>query len=72
MTGRPDAKTSVEAYRADRDRLRDLAAQLTEDGPGRFGQAETIRWLLDQREAAAAAFGERALEIAAAQQRNPS
>ncbi len=50
MTGRPAAKTSVEAYRADKDRLNDLAAQLTQDGPGRFGQAETIRWLLDQRE----------------------
>ena len=49
MATAPD-KTKVEAYPADRDRLNTLAAQLTQDGPGRFGQAETIRWLLDGRE----------------------
>ena len=49
MATAPD-KTKVEAYPADRDRLNALAAQLTSDGPGRFGQAETIRWLLDTRE----------------------
>lgn len=42
--------TKVEAYPADRDRLNQLAAQLTSDGPGRFGQAETLKWLLDTRE----------------------
>jgi hypothetical protein len=48
------SKVPVEAYRTDRDRLRDLADQLTAEGNGRFYQAETIRWLLDFRENAAA------------------
>jgi hypothetical protein len=51
---RPPGKTSCEIFAADRPRLKDLAGQLTADGPGRFGQAETVRWLLDQRDLAAA------------------
>ena len=42
--------TTIEVYAADRDRVNALAAALTEEGPGRFGQKEVIRWLLDQRE----------------------
>jgi len=43
--------TTIEVWKADRDRLRDLADLLTEHGPGgRFGQAETVKWLLDQRD----------------------
>jgi hypothetical protein len=56
LMGRAEGKTTVDAYPADRARLNELAAQLTADGPGRFGQAEAIRWLLDQREALAAAL----------------
>jgi hypothetical protein len=56
LMGRAEGKITVDAYPADRARLNMLAAQLTADGPGRFGQAEAIRWLLDQREALAAAL----------------
>jgi hypothetical protein len=56
LMGRIDRKTTVDAYLDDRPRLNQLAAQLTADGPGRFGQAEAIRWLLDQRDALAAAL----------------
>ena len=52
-------KTTVDITVADRDRLNALAAQLTADGPGRFGQRETIRWLLDFRESASAAIIEK-------------
>lgn len=51
---RPDDKTSIEVYAADRDRVNDLARQLTAAGPGRFGQAETLRWLLDLNDKTAA------------------
>lgn len=44
---RNDGKTSIEVYASDRDRVNDLARLLTAEGPGRFGQAETIRFLLD-------------------------
>lgn len=63
MATAPD-KTKVEAYPADRDRLNALAASLTEDGPGRFGQAETLRWLLDWRENAVAMLIDQAAERA--------
>ena len=43
-------KTTVDITPADRERLNILARQLTADGPGRFGQREAIRWLLDLRE----------------------
>ena len=43
-------KTTVDIAPADRDRLNTLARQLTAAGPGRFGQRETIRWLLDKQE----------------------
>ena len=52
-------KTTVDITVADRDRLNALAAQLTGDGPGRFGLRETIRWLLDFRESASAAIIEK-------------
>lgn len=54
MTRRTGDKTSVEAYKTDAARLNALAAQLTAEGAGRYFQAETIRWLLDFRENAAA------------------
>jgi hypothetical protein len=48
---RSPGKTTVEAWPADRDRLNELAAQLTADGHGgRFGQAEALRWVLNARE----------------------
>jgi hypothetical protein len=47
---RAQGKTTVDAYPADRERLNALAAQLTKDGPGRFGQAEALRWALNARE----------------------
>ena len=37
----------IKVSEADRDRVNDLAARLTAEGPGRFGQAEVIRHLLD-------------------------
>lgn len=44
--------TAVQCTPKDRDRLNDLATLLTRSGiGGKFGQAETIRYLLDQREA---------------------
>lgn len=54
MTGRPEAKTSVEAYKDDARRLRDLAAWLTEISIGRVGQADALKWVLDWRERAIA------------------
>jgi hypothetical protein len=62
MTGRPPAKVPVEAYRADRDRLRELADALTAEGNGRFYQAETIRWLLDWRDRVLNEVTEEAIE----------
>jgi hypothetical protein len=41
-------KTVIEVFRADRDRLNDLARQLTGRGQGRYYQAETVRHLLDE------------------------
>jgi len=46
-------KVVIEAYRADRDRLKDLAADLTAEGNGRYYQADALRWLLNHREQAA-------------------
>jgi hypothetical protein len=43
-------KTVIEVFRADRDRLNDLARQLTGRGQGRYYQAETVRHLLDEYE----------------------
>jgi hypothetical protein len=51
-------KVVIEAYRADRDRLKALAGYLSEQGQGRFYQAETLAWLLDFRENAAAMLAE--------------
>ena len=51
MARRLADKTTVDTTKADRERINALAAQLTAEGPGTFGQRETIRWLLDQREA---------------------
>ena len=48
-------KTTVDAYPPDRLRLNGLATALTAEGPGRFGQAEALRWLLDWREQVIAA-----------------
>ena len=45
-------KVPVEAYPADRDRLNQMAADLTATMPGRFGQADTLKLLLDQADAA--------------------
>lgn len=39
--------TAIGVTRRDRDRLNALAAALTEQGPGRFSQPETVRYLLD-------------------------
>ena len=47
-------KTKVEVYREDLPRIALLGALLSAEGPGRFRQAETIRWLLDFRDAQAA------------------
>ena len=47
-------KTTVDIAPADRDRLNTLARQLTAAGPGRFGQREAIRFLLDFHQRAAA------------------
>ena len=44
--------TNVQAFDGDRDRINELAAQLTAEGPGRYGQREALRWLLDFRESA--------------------
>jgi len=46
-------KVVIEAYRADRDRLKTLAADLTAEGNGRYYQADALRWLLNFREQAA-------------------
>jgi hypothetical protein len=46
---RPKDKTSCEVFAEDRERINALARELTEDGPGRFGQAETVRYLIDWR-----------------------
>lgn len=53
---RTPGMTAIQCSTRDRDRLNQLADQLSKDGPGRFGQAETIRWLLDQRESWAEAW----------------
>jgi hypothetical protein len=54
MANQPDRiaadKTVIEVFRADRDRLNDLARQLTGRGQGRYYQAETVRHLLDEYE----------------------
>ena len=50
MTRRMADKTTVDTTKADRERINQLARQLTAEGPGTFGQRETIRWLLDWRE----------------------
>lgn len=49
MTGRRRQFVSLMVERQDRERINALADQLTKDGPGRFGQAETVRYLLDAR-----------------------
>ena len=46
-------KVVIEAYPADRDRLKALAADLTAEGNGRYYQADALRWLLNFREQAA-------------------
>jgi hypothetical protein len=52
MANQPDRiaadKTVIEVFRSDRDRLNDLARQLTGRGQGRYYQAETVRHLLDE------------------------
>jgi hypothetical protein len=58
---RAPGKTAMDVYRADLDRVSALAAQLTEEmRAGRFGTAETLRWLLDKREEYAATMLEQA------------
>jgi hypothetical protein len=57
---RAPGKTAMDVYRADLERVSTLARALTEEGPGRFGTAETLRWLLDKREEYAAAMLEHA------------
>lgn len=51
-----EGTTNVQCFSTDKTRLAELARQLTADGPGRFGQRETIRYLLDERDALAAAL----------------
>lgn len=51
LMGYIDGTSNVQVFDADKNRLKDLAAELTQRGPGRFGQRETIRYLLDEREA---------------------
>lgn len=63
MATAPD-KTKVEAYPADRDRLNELAAQLTARGPGRFGQAEALNVLLTTAAVLAGEAAELGVEIA--------
>ena len=60
--------TNIQAYDEDRDRLNELAGQLTAEGPGRFGQRETIRWLLDWREKVSAALADEAIDQYAREQ----
>lgn len=50
--GYVEGTTSVQVWDGDRDWINTRAAQLTKDGPGKFGQRETIRWLIDQHERA--------------------
>jgi hypothetical protein len=51
LMGRATDKTALDVFKADQERIRDLAALLTRHGPGgRFGTAETVRWLLNQRQ----------------------
>jgi hypothetical protein len=57
---RAPGKTAMDVYRADLDRVSTLAKILTEEGPGRFGTAETLRWLLDFRENTAEMITEQA------------
>jgi hypothetical protein len=47
---RQDDKVVIDVYRKDRDRLKDLAADLTAEGNGRYYQADALRWLLNFRE----------------------
>ena len=55
MARRIADKTTVDTTKADRERINELGLQLTAEGPGTFGQRETIRWLLDWREQVIAA-----------------
>ena len=55
-------KTTVDCTKADRERINTLAAQLTAEGPGKYGQWETIRWLLDGREKVTAALVDEAID----------
>ena len=50
MTRRIHDKTTIDITKADRERVNELARQLTAEGPGTFGQRETIRWLLSDRD----------------------
>jgi hypothetical protein len=47
---RAPGKTAMDVYRSDLARVSALARALTDEGPGRFGTAETLRYLLNARE----------------------
>ena len=39
--------TTVQVYDDDLERIKTLARHLTEDGPGRFFNADAVKWALD-------------------------
>jgi hypothetical protein len=50
MASRRTGRSTVECFTADRERIKAIAAQLTEDPgtPGRYDNPDAIRWVLDR------------------------